>query len=74
MALLTILDQGLLWDGRGRQREYSPAHQPRPWLRDLRYLLLKVERLAVINVEFIAVPNSFVAACQRREGRRRARR
>ena len=27
-------DQGPLWGGRGCQREYSPAHQPRPWLQE----------------------------------------
>ncbi len=50
------LDQGSLWGGRGNQREYSHVDQPRAAaIQNLRYLLLKSKRIAVTNVEFIAV-------------------
>src|SRR5438552_3231104 len=55
-------DQGPLWGGGSRQRKHSHDNQPRPRLQELRYLLLKVRRLAVINVEFIALSSMKKAA------------
>jgi hypothetical protein len=50
-----LRDQSTLWHSRSRQWEYSPADQPDRGYKNLRYLLLKAKRMAVMNLEFIAV-------------------
>src|SRR5664280_694394 len=50
-----LRDQSSLWRRGGREREHSHADQPWPRYKNLRYLLLKAKRMAVMNLEFIAI-------------------